>query len=349
MEWERKVLIASFSLFVLLIISIDYHIEKQNIAIYNQRTVFDDKLAEFSAPVFERVVPYVNKLVDYYGYSKIKTEGYSETVRAFDESVKRFAKSPKPQNFKLICEELGEIRKNNKVNTLKELIKAEAGPLTLAIYFLSPLPTTFKSNAQAEIFASKTIMNDKVLKYLAVLRLANVNRGISNARTWFEAYDEEEFAKQWGDVLSLKNDDMRIPELKSDSKSNDFDEILKASKADLKIIELKSKLRLDMTMEDFVNTAKPVHTPDVLVIKSITDSTFYYTQISEKIRIKDAASAYHLKAMIVVRKQKQVLIVFDEGFHFWTLFEDGKVLSIPRPFVRKYYSEKGTHLIYIKN
>ena len=351
MKRERKILISAFLILILFVLFINLNIQKQNARIKNLRTVFDDKLTKFDIKVFERAVPYINKLVDHYGYTKIESEGYSETIREYDESVNRYVLNSKIENFKIIGQVLEEIRRKNLVNTLRELINLKAGPLALAIFFLSPLPTTFKSNSQPQILASETIMKDNILKYLAVLMSANIYRGIFTTKTWFELYDEEKFINQYGNVLSItdKSISTGIPELKLSkhiTNFHDFDEILNDSQANYKVIELKSKLRLDLSIKDFVLDSKVENYPDILIINTLKNSTYYYTQIPEQIEIKEIK--YLLKAMIVIRKNQEVLMVFNEDFQFWNMFHGENVLSIPRPFARKYFTEHGRRLIYAK-
>lgn len=352
MKRERKFFISAGLLLILFVLVINFNIQKQNARIKSLRTVLDDKLSIFDAKAFERAVPYINKLIDHYGHTKIESEGYSENVREFDESVKRYVLNRKIENFEMICQVLKDIREKNQVSTLKELITFQASPITLVIFFLSPLPTTFKSNAQSQIIISEIVMKDKILKYLAVLRLANIYRGIITKSTWFEVYDDEKFIKQYGNVLSITNKtlstllpDLKLP--KDVSNFINFDDILKDSKVEYKFVEMKSKLRLDLSIEDLVHDSKIDNSPGAIVIKTPKDSFFYYTQIPEKMKIKDFE--YQLKAMVVIRKDKQVLLVFDNDFQIWNMFEGKNVLSIPRPFARKYFTEHGSRLIYMKN
>lgn len=352
MKRERKFLISAGLLLILFVLLVNFNIQKQNARIKHLRTVLDDKLSVFDAKAFERAVPYINKLIDHYGHTKIESEGYSENVREFDESVKRYVLNRKIENFEMICQVLKDIREKNQVNTLKELITFRASPITLAIFFLSPLPTTFKSNSQSEIIACETIMKDKVLKYLAVLRLANIYRGIITKSTWFEVYDNEKFIQQYGNVLSITKETLYklIPALnlpKNVSDFIDFDDLLNDSKADFEIIEMNSKLRLDLSIEDLVHDSKIDSSPGAIVIKTPKDSFFYYTQIPEKMKIKEIG--YQLNAMVVIRNDQQVLMIFDNDFQVWNMFEDKNVLSIPRPFARKYFTEHGSRLIYMKN
>jgi hypothetical protein len=322
------------------------------------RTVFDYNLAKFDGEAFEKTVPYIKKLIDHYGHGKIKGQGYSDVVREFDESVERYTLISKMENFKFICQVLKEIREKNQVDTLKELIVFQACPLTLAIFFLSPLPTTFKSNSQTQILTSDLIMKDKILKYMAVLRLANIYRGIITMSTWFEVYDDETFMKQYGNVLSITDKSVcnLVPELeiskpKTKTVTNfiDFDTMMKDSKAKYRFIELKSKLRLDLSIEDLVLSENLViNIPNVIIVKTPKHSTHYYTQISEQIEIKEIGLQFQLKAMIVIRNEKQVLLVFNNDFQIWNMFEGTNVLSIPRPFARKYFSNNGSRLIYTK-
>lgn len=356
MKREHKILVSFASLLLLFVLAITFKNNRRHENIKFERMVFDGKLEKFDSNVFERVIPYINKMVDHYGHNTIKSEGYSDIVREFDESVKRYTLSRKPENFRYICEVLEEIRRKNLVDTLKELIKVGACPLTLLIYFLSPLPTGFMSNSQVEMFNSKAIMNDKVLKYMAVLRLANVNRGIYTMLAWFEAYDhDEQFKRDFGNVLSYpmeqRNFASLLPDLKLSENStfsfDNFDELLKMSKADLQTVQLQSKLRLDLSLEHYLIASKSLSEHSkVLVVKTPLECAHYFTQISESILIND--SEYHLKAMIVQRNNRPVIIVFDDIFQFWSMFEGETVLSIPRPFARKYFIQYGTHLIYLK-
>lgn len=351
MKRKRKLLIPAFLILILFLLFINLKIQNQNAKIEKAIEVFDYKLTKFDANVFERAVPYINKLVDHYGYNKIKSEGYSETVREYDESVKRYVLNSKIENFKIICQVLEEIRGKNQFNTLGELIYFKAGPLALAIFLLSPLPTTFKSNFQPQILTSEIIMKDKILKYLAVLRSANIYRGIITIKTWLEVYDDEKFIKQYGNVISITDKSIStvIPELKLSKNItdfHDFDEVLNDSQADFKVIELKSKLRLDLSIKDFVLASKVENNPDILIIKTPKDSSCYYTQIPEQMKIKEIR--YLLKAMIVIRKDQKVLMVFNDDFQFWNMFHGENVLSMPRPFARKYFTENGERLIYAK-
>lgn len=351
MNRKRKILISACLTLILFVLFINLNIQKQNEKINLLITVFDEKLTKFDANVFERAVPYINKLVGHYGYNKIETEGYSEAVREFDESVKRYVLNSKIENFKIICQVLEKIRGKSQVNTLRELISFKAGPLTLAIFFLSPLPTVFNSNAQAKIISSEIIIKDNILKYLAVLRSANIYRGIITMKTWFELYDNEKFIQQYGNVLSItdKSVSVLIPGLKLSknvSKFNDFDEIMKDSQTDFKVIEFNSKLRLDLTIEDFVLASKVENYTDILIIKTPKASANYYSQISEQLKIKEIK--YMLKAMIVIRKDQQVLMVFNDDMQFWNMFQGEHVLSIPRPIARQYFTENGARLIYSK-
>ena len=363
---KKKILIITLLVVGLIFVfCLNTKIESHKNEIAMHRKVFDFRVETFEKDQFDRIRSYVNLISDHYGqkvdHDSIKAkDACPELENKFIKSIKEYALNRTDKNYFNISKILREIREKDRIDSLKYLYRCGAGPLTLSVFFLAPLPSTFIYPMQIEILKN---CKDTLLLYVGMLRQPSLFRFYMPFHKWLETFDQPEFSKMFGNVLNFReNVDISgriaelIPELGLTNYSGDFDASLKASK--IKTIKIFSgqdftNIRLNVNIDDIIRgeysqVDGDTKNTNFIVARLGRNSTTNFSQISEIINLTDKFNFY-LKAMVIKQPDTTALMVFDPIYQIWTLFKNDKViLSFPRQYAKKYFNQFGTHLIYFK-
>ena len=364
-ERIKKYLLFVFAIcLVIFYIVLHFRIQHTQKQVYAELTAFDGPLHGFETE-FKRVRAYINRLADHYGCPS-ETNGLCGSGKDFNDSVIEYCKARTDVSFENITEMIKRITtaEMNNPKVLSHMVQMQSHPLTLSIFLLAPIPCKHLIPAQAALATDPRVMKDQLMLYLATLRQPNIFRIFFNIYTWIKMYDNagEDGSSclgfdQFGNVLSYENEEISvagrlkqfIPELRI--KSERLERIAWNSET-AKLINAPHKFSLTVSIDDIIAAALRGEAGNlnssVIVVKTHPKSIKYFTQISEKLNLKQPS--FHLKAMIIEEESSASppsILIFDKTFQVWTKFsEDGRILSMPRQIARLYYTLYGKYLIY---